>query len=169
MTGAGPADAEPISRAEAQRELTRARRAGARLAAVQALYQMEQTQESVNAVIQEFLDDRLGLGAEGEPIEEADPDIFRSVVLGVVERQDEIDAAISRRLASGWRIDRLDATSRAILRAGVLELMSFADLPRGVILSEYVAIAHAFFDDKEGRFVNGVMDAVAGDVRPGTG
>src|SRR5690606_4726922 len=100
---------------EAERKLVAARRAGARLAAVQALYQMEQTQQSARSVVADFLEDRLGLNDEGEPIEEADPDIFRAIVDGVVAHQEEIDAAIMKRLAEGWKIERLDATSRAIL------------------------------------------------------
>ena len=92
-------------------------RGAARLAAVQALYQMEQTEQSTRSVIADFMGDRLGLNDEGEPIEEADPDIFKTIVSGVVERQEAIDAAIMKRLASGWKLERLDATSRAILQA----------------------------------------------------
>lgn len=157
-------DRLPIS-PEAERELKRARRAGARLAAVQALYQMEQTGESTKSVIADFMGDRLGLGPEGEPIEEADPEIFKRIIEGVVARQDEIDAAIVRRLASGWRIDRLDATSRAILRAAVFELVDDFALPSEIVLDEYVSIAHAFFDGAEPKFINGLLDAAARDIR----
>jgi N utilization substance protein B len=151
---------------EAERELRKARRAGARLAAVQALYQMEQTGQSVNAVVADFLDDRLGLGDEGEPIEEADPDLFKSIVAGVVERQEVVDRAIMKRLAEGWKMERLDATSRAILRAAVFELVDSISLPAEVILDEYVSIAHAFFEGAEPKFINGLLDAAARDVRP---
>jgi N utilization substance protein B len=152
---------------EAERKLLAARRSGARLAAVQALYQMEQTQQSVRSVIADFMEDRLGLNDEGEPIEEADPDIFRAIVDGVVERQDGIDAAIMKRLAEGWKIERLDATSRAILRAGVYELIAEISLPSQIILDEYVSIAHAFFEGAEPKFINGLLDAVSRDVRAG--
>jgi N utilization substance protein B len=151
---------------EAERQLKAARRAGARLAAVQALYQMEQTGQSASWVIADFMEDRLGLNDEGEPIEEADPDLFKSVVDGVVARQDEIDAAIMKRLAEGWKIERLDATSRAIARAAVFELVADIGLPSEIILDEYVSIAHAFFDGAEPKFINGLLDAVARDVRP---
>ncbi len=154
----------PMS-AEAERELRRARRAGARLAAVQALYQMEQTGESARSVVADFLDDRLGLGDEGEPIEEADPDLFKSIVEGVVQRQDDVDGAIAKRLAEGWRLDRLDATSRAILRAAVFELIDSPGLAAQIILDEYVSIAHAFFEGAEPRFINGLLDAAAQDIR----
>jgi transcription antitermination protein NusB len=150
---------------EAERKLTAARRSGARLAAVQAIYQMEQTEQSGRSVIADFMEDRLGLNDEGEPIEEADPDIFKSVVEGVVERQEEIDAAIMKRLASGWKIERLDATSRAILRAAVYELIAEISLPSQIILDEYVSIAHAFFEGAEPKFINGVLDSVSRDVR----
>ncbi len=142
-----------------------ARRAGARLAAVQALYQMEQTQQSARSVIADFMEDRLGLNDEGEPIEEADPDIFKSIVDGVVARQEEIDAAIMKRLAEGWKIERLDATSRAILRAAVYELIAEMGLPSQVILDEYVTIAHAFFEGAEPKFINGLLDAASRDLR----
>jgi transcription antitermination protein NusB len=151
--------------AEAERKLLAARRAGARLAAVQALYQMEQTEQSARSVVADFMEDRLGLNDEGEPVEEADPDIFRSIVLGVVDRQDAIDAAIMKRLAQGWKIERLDATSRAILRAAVYELIAEIGLPSQIILDEYVSIAHAFFEGAEPKFINGLLDAVARDVR----
>ncbi len=151
--------------AEAERKLLAARRAGARLAAVQALYQMEQTEQSARSVIADFMEDRLGLNDEGEPVEEADPDIFRAIVDGTVERQEAIDAAIMKRLASGWKIERLDATSRAILRAGVYELIAEISLPSQIILDEYVSIAHAFFEGAEPKFINGLLDAVSRDVR----
>jgi N utilization substance protein B len=151
--------------AEAERALKAARRSGARLAAVQALYQMEQTEQSAKSVIADFMEDRLGLDGEGEPVEEADPDMFRAIVDGVVARQDEVDAAIMKRVATGWKIERLDATSRAILRAGVYELIAEIGLPARIILDEYVSIAHAFFDGAEPKFINGLLDAVARDVR----
>ena len=153
--------------ADAERKLLAARRAGARLAAIQALYQMEQTEQSARSVIADFMEDRLGLNDEGEPVEEADPDIFKAIVSGVVERQEVIDAAIMKRLANGWKIERLDATSRAILRAAVYELVAEISLPSQIILDEYVSIAHAFFEGAEPRFINGLLDAVSRDVRAG--
>ena len=151
--------------AEAERQLLAVRRAGARLAAVQALYQMEQTEQSARSVIADFMEDRLGLNDEGEPVEEADPDIFRAIVDGTVERQESIDSAIMKRLANGWKIERLDATSRAILRAAVYELIAEISLPSQIILDEYVSIAHAFFEGAEPRFINGLLDAVSRDIR----
>ncbi len=146
-------------------DVKRARRAGARLAATQALYQMEQTGQSANGVIGEFKSDRLGLGPDGEPVEDADPDLFTSIVTNVVDRQDIVDAAISKRLADGWKLARLDATTRAILRAAAAEFIAHEHLSDAIILDEYVSIAHAFFDGDEPRFVNGVLDKVAKDLR----
>ena len=155
------------SSADAERQLLAARRSGARLAAVQALYQMEQTEQSTRSVIADFMGDRLGLNDEGEPIEEADPDIFKTIVNGVVEHQEQIDVAIMKRLATGWKIERLDATSRAILRAAVYELVAEISLPSQIILDEYVSLAHAFFEGAEPQFINGLLDAVSRDVRAG--
>lgn len=146
-------------------EVKRARRAGARLAAVQALYQMEQTGQSAKAVIREFCEDRLGMDPDGEPVEEADPDIFKSIVTEAVAHQETIDPAIVARLSDGWRLSRLDATTRAILRAAAAELIAHQELGAPIILNEYVSVAHAFFDGDEPRFVNGVLDNIAKDLR----
>ena len=146
-------------------EVIRARRAGARLAAVQALYQMEQTGESAKAVIREFMEDRLGFGPDEEPVEEADPDLFKAVVNAVVKNQATIDAAILARLSSGWKLSRLDSTTRAILRAACAELIEHQELSNAVILDEYVSLAHDFFDKTEANFVNAVLENMATDVR----
>jgi len=149
--------------------VVRARRSGARLAAVQALYQMEQTGQSAKAVIRQFCEDRLGIGPEGEPVEEADPDIFKSIVNGVVDHQKQIDGAIVARLSEGWKLTRLDATTRAILRGAASELIVHQELGAPIILNEYVSVAHAFFEGDEPRFVNGVLDNIAKDLRGETG
>ena len=145
--------------------VVRARRSGARLAAVQALYQMEQTGQSAKAVIREFCEDRLGMDPDGQPVEEADPDIFKSIVTEVVNHQAVIDPAIVSRLSEGWKLTRLDATTRAILRAAVAELIAHQELSEGIILDEYVSVAHAFFDGDEPKFINAVLDNVAKDIR----
>ena len=147
-------------------EVVRARRAGARLAAVQALYQMEQTGRSSGAVVHEFMQDRLGFGPEGEPVEEADPDLFRAIVEGVIARQEELDGAILARLAEGWKLSRLDATSRAILRAGAAEFLAHPELSAVIIIDEYVSLAHDFFEDgQEAQFINAVLEKVGSDLR----
>ena len=142
-----------------------ARRAGGRLAAVQALYQMEQTGKSGNMVILEFMEGRLGLGPEGEPVDEADPDIFKSVINAVIEHQEQIDDVIRAHLAEGWKLSRIDATTRAILRAGGAEFLAHPELSDAIILSEYVSLAHAFFEGPEPKFVNGVLEKIGKALR----
>lgn len=156
---------KPALDKDAARKLRKVSRSGARLAAVQALYQIEQTGRSGRSVIDDYCEDGIGLDDEGQPIEAADPEIFRDTVEGVIGALDDINTAIVKRLADGWKIERLDATSRAILRAGVFELMKRDDLPAQIILDEYVGIAHAFFDDAEPRFINGLLENVREDVR----
>ena len=146
-------------------------RSVARLAAIQALYQMEVSGVGVEAVIREFADHRFDRGVEGDAATEgdmmasADEGFFAELVRGVVENQREIDAAVVKRLASGWRLERIDATVRAILRSGAFELAHRSDVPTEVVIDEYVELAKAFFDDAEARFVNAALDGVAKDTR----
>ncbi|MDQ3124587.1 MAG: transcription antitermination factor NusB [Pseudomonadota bacterium] len=163
---------EQLAEAEKQRaepQLTsRQRRARtvARLAAVQALYQMELAGEGVDTVIAEFSNHRFDSDMEGEPLAEADEAYFAEIVRGVVESQRDIDTAVKARLASNWRLERLDSTLRALLRAGAWELRDRQDVPREIVIDEYVELAKAFFDDAEAKFVNAALDGVARDVRP---
>ncbi len=136
----------------------------ARLAAVQALYQMEVSGVGVEAVVREFSDHRFGRDLEGEQLADADEALFGDIVRGVVAEQARIDQAVVKRLAENWKLDRLDATVRAMLRAGAFELI-FRDTPVEVVIDEYVELAKAFFDAKESAFINGALDAVAQDVR----
>jgi N utilization substance protein B len=137
----------------------------ARLAAVQALYQMELAEEGVETVIAEFRNHRFDADIEGEMLAEADEDWFAAIVRGVVEGQRAIDAAIRARLASNWKIERLDATLRALMRCGAWELLNQPDVPREVVIDEYVELAKAFFDAAEAKFVNAALDGVARDAR----
>jgi transcription antitermination protein NusB len=142
-------------------------RAVARLAAVQALYQMEVSGAGVEAVVREFGDHRFGRDIEGQRLADADEDFFADIVRGVVQDQAGIDRAVVRRLAEGWRLERLDATVRALLRAATFELMRRDEIPTEVVIDEYVELAKAFFDPKDIGFVNGALDGVARDVRSG--
>ena len=161
-----------LAEAEKQRaepQLTsRQRRARtvARLAAVQALYQMELAGEGVETVIAEFSNHRFDTDIEGEALAEADEDYFAQIVRGVVGGQRDIDEAVKARLASNWRMERLDSTLRALLRAGAWELRERQDVPREIVIDEYVELAKAFFDDAEAKFVNAALDGVARDARP---
>ena len=140
-------------------------RSVARLAAVQALYQMEVSNAGAEHVIREFTDHRFDRDIEGETLASADEGFFADLVRGVVAEQAKVDAAIVKRLAEGWRLERLDATVRAILRAGAYELAHRPDVPTEVAIDEYVEVAKSFFEGTEPGFVNGALDAVARDVR----
>jgi len=147
---------------------TRSRsRSAARLAAVQALYQQEMEGTPVPRLLKEFHDHRLGAIIEDEQYHGAEGDFFDDIVSGTDARKGEIDALISRRLAPGWTLERLDRPMRAILRAGAYELIARPDVPVGSVISEYVDVAHAFYDKRESGFVNGLLDAIAKEARGG--
>ncbi|MBI1408057.1 MAG: transcription antitermination factor NusB [Caulobacter sp.] len=137
----------------------------ARLAAVQALYQLEMTGAGVEVVIREFSEHRFDRDLEGEPLAEADETFFSELVRGAVSLQSEIDKAVTARLASNWKLERLDATARAILRAGAWELLHRADVPMEVAIDEYVEIAKSFFEGPEPGFINGALDGIAKDAK----
>ena len=145
---------------------TRSRsRSAARLAAVQALYQHEMEGTPLPRLLREFHDHRLGATIEDERYHDAERDFFDDIVTGVDARRAELDALIVDRLAEGWTLERLDRSMRAILRAGAYELLARPDVPVGSVISEYVDVAHAFFDKRESGFVNGLLDAIAKEVR----
>lgn len=149
---------------------SRQARSVARLAAVQALYQMEVSGAGAEAVIREFTEHRFDRdvpneSGEGETLATADEAFFADLVRGVVERQGEIDGMVARHLAVNWKLERIDATVRAMLRAGVYELAHRPDVPTEVAIDEYVELAKSFFEGPEPGFVNGALDAVAQDVR----
>jgi N utilization substance protein B len=140
-------------------------RAAARLAAVQALYQHEMEGTAIPALLHEFHNHRIGATIEDVDYADAEIDFFDDVVKGATARAGEIDVAIEGRLASGWTLARLDKPMKAILRAGTYELMARADVPVGAVISEYVDVAHAFYDRRETGFVNGLLDGIAKQVR----
>jgi N utilization substance protein B len=146
-------------------EPAHAARSTARMAAVQALYQMEVSGASTEDVLRDFDAGKLPREEEvGEP-NEGDLDLFKTLVENAVNRQLTIDRAIARRLGKGWKLERLDAVARAILRAGAVELEQRADIPTPVVIDEYVEIAKAFFNGPEPGFVNATLDACARDLR----
>ena len=140
-------------------------RAAARLAAVQALYQFEMEQTPLAGLLDEFHRHRLGAEIEDAQYVDADVPFFDDLVKGTIARRDEIDERLAARLAEGWKLERLDRTMLQILRAGAYELIARADVPTGTAIGEYLDVAHAFFDAREAKFVNGVLDAVAKVVR----
>lgn len=156
--------------AEAKRDLMSAparsrSRSAARLAAVQALYQQEMEGTPVPRLLKEFHDHRLGATIEDAQYHRSERDFFDDIVTGADARRNEIDALISARLAQGWSLERLDRPMRAILRAGAYELIARPDVSVGTVISEYVDVAHAFFDRRESGFVNGLLDAIAKQAR----
>ena len=140
-------------------------RSAARLAAVQALYQHEMEKTPIPALLREFHHHRLGATIEGVEYPEAEVDFFDDLVSGVEARSDELDALIAAKLAKDWPLHRLDRPMRQILRAGAYELVARKDVPTASVISEYVDVAKAFYDKREAGFVNGVLDAVAKEVR----
>ncbi|WP_311032609.1 transcription antitermination factor NusB [Mesorhizobium koreense] len=158
MPAAGKDDTPPATRPANKRGT-------ARLAAVQALYQMDIVGTGLLEIAAEYEAYRLGKEVDGTVYREADAQWFRAILSGVVEHQKEIDPVIGQSLTEDWPLSRLDSTLRAILRAGVYELMKRADVPVAVIVSEYVDIAKAFYDEDEPKLVNAVLDRVARRVR----
>jgi transcription antitermination protein NusB len=140
-------------------------RTAARVAAVQALYQMDMAGTDLNAVIDEFVRLRFPRAPGDEAASGADPTYFTELLRGVVRRQRDIDPLVDEQLAQGWRLKRIDAIMRAILRAGVFELMERADVPARVVINEYINVAHSFFSEDEPKVVNGVLDQLARRLR----
>ena len=143
------------------------RRSAARLAAVQALYEMEVAGSSADPVLKEFMARRWGVASEDgdEVLCEADNTLMIDIVRGVTARMDEIDESIAPALSNDWTVARLEVLLRAILRCGVFELVALKDVPPRVVISEYMDVAHAFFTQKEPSLVNGVLDKIARVVR----
>ena len=145
-----PADPKPANQ-----------RGAARLAAVQALYQMDVGRQSLEDTLSQFSAVHLSREIEGEEYLPADADFFRQIVTGVIKSQLDIDPAVDNALDKGWPVTRIDATLRAILRAAAWELLRRKDIPVGVVITEYVDIAKAFYADDAPGMVNGVLDAIA--------
>jgi transcription antitermination protein NusB len=149
-------------------------RSQARMGAVQALYQMDMAGTDVSDVIDQF--ETLRFGPHQAPAQDgedtsadlgkADATFFSEILHGVVRRQRDIDPMVDEQLALGWRLVRVDSILRAILRAGVFELMERPDVPARVAINEYINVAHAFFDEEEPRVVNGVLDKIGRRLRP---
>lgn len=141
-------------------------RPAARLAAVQALYQMEFTGKDWLVIYDEFVEYRLGAVIDGHQFKPADKKLFHAIIKGTVDNQLEIDPLTHQAMKESWPLDKIDSTLRAILRAATFELLKRHDVPVKVVLNEYVDIAKSFFiRDNESRFVNAVLDNIAHKVR----
>jgi transcription antitermination protein NusB len=143
------------------------RRGAARLAAVQALYQMDIAGTGVNDILAEFESHWIGREVEGEQYLPAEAAFFRDVVSGVVREQRTLDPLVDEALAKGWPLKRIEAILRAVLRAGAYELRHRSDVPARVVVSEYVDVANAFVDKDETGMVNAVLDQIARQFRSG--
>jgi transcription antitermination protein NusB len=141
------------------------RRGAARLAAVQALYQMDVASTPLHDILAEFESHWLGREVEGDEYLPAEAAHFRDVVGGVVTEQRKLDPMIDAALQKGWPLKRIESVLRAILRAGAYELDCKPDVPARVVVSEYVDVAHAFVDEDETGMINAVLDQLARQLR----
>ncbi len=142
------------------------RRSAARLAAAQALFQHAAEPVATARLLHEFHEHRLdGQSDADAPLAPADRALFDELVTGALARIDDIDAVIARYLAAGWTLERLDRLMLQILRLGAYELMARPAVPRGVVVSEYVDLAHAFYDQREAGFVNALLDRLGREAR----
>lgn len=157
MTNAAEKPEQPVRQAN--------KRGAARLAAVQALYQMDVAGAGLLEIAAEYEAHRLGKEIDGSQYREADAQWFRAILSGVVDNQKQIDPIVRQSLLEGWPLSRLDSTLRAILRSGTYELIQRRDVPVAVIVNEYVDIARAFYEDEEPKLVNAVLDRIAKRVR----
>jgi len=141
------------------------KRSLARLAAVQAIYQMDLSETNLVEVVAQFEDLRLGKELDGELYRDADESWFRGILAGVVKHQKEIDPLIHDALPDDWPLERMHTLLRSILRAGVFELQNRKDVPARVIINEYLDVAKSFYEEDEPKLVNGVLDHLARKIR----
>lgn len=141
------------------------RRGAARLAAVQALYQMDIAQTGVNEILAQFESHWIGREVEGNQYLPAEAAFFRAIVTGVVREQRRLDPLIDAALAATWPLTRLEAILRAVLRAGAFELAHRNDVPARVVVAEYVDVANAFVEREETGMVNAVLHHLARKLR----
>lgn len=145
-------------------------RTGARLAAVQALFQSEESGEPAEVVIEQFIRHRIGPDPHGRGLEEgqvpeADIPLFQAIVRRAAQNGEALDRTIAGHLDADWPLARLDPVLRALLRAACAELQGGREPPARVVINEYLDIAHGFFGGEEPRFANGVLDALARALR----
>jgi N utilization substance protein B len=140
-------------------------RSAARIAAVQALYQMEISEEAADDITAEFVEFRFGRENEVTP-GEPDAEFFSDIVHGVPARQQEIDKEIAKCLAKNWRLSRVDSLLRAIMRAGAYEILARRDVPAKVVIDEYVSLTHIFEAEDGAPFINAALDKLAHLKRP---
>lgn len=152
---------------QARRKGAQSQRSAARLAAVQALYQQSLAGTPGPKLLNEFHDHRLGQPIDDQPLIEADRAFFDDLVTGSLARIDELDSLVGAYLGAGWTVERLDRLMLQILRLGAFELLARPDVPRAAVVSEYVDVAHAFYEPREAGFVNALLDRLGRAVRAG--
>jgi transcription antitermination protein NusB len=153
----------PAKQSNAARKANK--RGAARLAAVQALYQMDLVGTGLNEILTQFETHWLGGEVEGAQYRPAEAAFFRDIVGGVVREQSRLDPQIDAALTRGWPLKRIEAVLRAVLRAGAYELACRSDIPARVVTAEYVDVAAAFVDEEETGMVNAVLDHLAHQLR----
>jgi N utilization substance protein B len=146
----------------------RRRRSAARLAAVQALYQQAMAGTKTPKLLAEFHDHRLGAEIEEAQFGEADRPFFDDLVSGTLARADELEALVQQFLGPGWTLGRLDRLMLQLLKCGAYEMVARPDVPRAAVVSEYVDVAHAFYEKAEVGFVNALLDRLGRSVRAET-
>jgi transcription antitermination protein NusB len=156
-----------MARTAARAERKANQRGAARLAAVQALYQMDIAGTGLNEILAEFESHWLGREVEGAQYLPAEAAYFRAIVEGVLREQLKLDPLIDKALSDGWPLKRIETVLRAVLRAGAYELDRRSDVPARIVISEYVDVANAFVDCDETGLVNAVLDQLARQLRPG--
>jgi transcription antitermination protein NusB len=155
-----------MARSTARVERKANQRGAARLAAVQALYQMDIAGAGLNEILAEFESHWLGREVEGAQYLPAEAAFFRNVIEGFMREQRRLDPIINKVLSEGWPLKRIEAVLRAILRAGAYELDRGRDVPARIVVAEYVSVANAFVDKEETGLVNAVLDELARLLRP---
>ena len=155
---------------ESNNEQVKHRRSAARLAAVQALYEIDLVNANINIVIEDFLTNRW-LSSDSNTysnrdIIEPDKDWLINLVQGVAEGHEKLDSLIKPALNKKWTVERLETIIRVILRSAVFELKNKPNVPASVIINEYLNVANAFFEGPENKLINGVLDRLAKDLRP---
>src|SRR5689334_8082580 len=166
MPKRGPSQSEGKPAARRSGGSAKARRKAARLAAVQALYQVDLAGTNAESVLGEFIKHRLGHEVDGDTYVAADPQLFSDILRGASARREELDGMLASCLDATWPVERLELLMRAILRAGAFELLVHVDTHPRIVISEYVDVSHAFFAGREPAMVNGVLDKLARAIRP---
>jgi len=142
------------------------KRTRSRVAAVQAIYQLEKSDSDLPTIVKEFVFHRVGKDEESAPYEEMDKSFFKDLVEEVADNRDDVDSIIAGNLAENWTLERMDQVSHALLRCGTTELLRMGETPAKVVINEYLEAAHTFFEREEISFINKTLDKISHLLRP---